>query len=177
MEKEKYLKKITKFSDEELIELHSKGYSDVKIAHFFGVRSPTTIFIRRAKLKLVANYPPFGGENLTKKGLINSRKKHLKDAQRRHNEIYIPKNKEKLKKWAKEYYKKNKQKILKKEKVYNQKNKQKTQNYRKNYQKKYYLENKLKINKKQRDYYQKNKINKPKVDRKSQHTEQSNNAR
>jgi len=54
-----------KFKDNELIFYHEQGFSDYEIARIFKC-NPTTVWQRRCKLMLVANFkPPYGLENLT----------------------------------------------------------------------------------------------------------------
>jgi len=56
--------KNQKFTDNELSELHERGFSDVEIAKVYRCH-PTSVWLRRCKLAKVANFPaPYGRENL-----------------------------------------------------------------------------------------------------------------
>ena len=151
----KYIKKVRKFSDEELIELHSKGMSDRKIANYFGC-NPSTIWERRAKLGLTANYiHPFGGENLTEEEILVSVKKRVRNASTHWRRNNPKKSKSKWKKYRKEnrkflnehdkkYYVKNRKKMINKTNEWVRKNRDKWNKYQREYRRK--KQNKPKVN-------------------------------
>ena len=136
------IKEWSKFTDEQLLDLHSLGYSDNKICKIFKCSS-TSIRRRRTKLLLVANYKSFSGKikNIEelKMERIQENKRSRKYITKENKRKYLnsirktPWIKEKMNKTRREYRnfrmsdeKRNKEKEYKKE--YYQKNKREVKN-------------------------------------------------
>ena len=62
-----------KFEDKELVYYHKEGLSDVMISKIFKC-STTTVWKRRLKLRLIANFKPVIGENMTVQQMVGQRR-------------------------------------------------------------------------------------------------------
>ncbi len=79
-----------KITDEEFLELYKEGKSDLAISRIFKTNQ-SAIWVRRAKMGLIANFNNTFGRNLTKEELIESKKR--RDGKRKYNIEYYQKTK------------------------------------------------------------------------------------